>query len=321
MIAVAVAVAIALAAVGILGVVRLVDLDRATPRAAILVCGAALALRAALSVLIVLSAIVVVPSTAMFDAVTHWCLHTISPLARQHLPLNGHLVGDLSLLVPAAAVLVSVAWVALGLWRGVRRVDALVRRHGAGRGPENSLIIADESIMLAAVGVRRPRVLVSSGALIQMDDDELSAGFAHEHGHIAHRHGLLIPIAHGLAAVGRLIPGTSTLRDELEFHSERQADEFALRRHAPLSLASAICKAAIGARGVPAPALALGRGSLERRLEILLSRRTSPRHDRVAALLAGCLVTLTVAIGATGVATASAGVHDASPRPALKHCA
>lgn len=297
------------------------DLDRARPGTAVAVCMAALALRATLSIVVVVGMLVVVPSTTIFDTVTHWCWHTVLPLVRQHLPLNGHVLGDLSLVAPAAIIATSVVWVAIGIWRGARAMRGLMRRYGMGRGPGGALIITDSSVMLAAVGVRQPQILVTSGALVAMDDEELFAGIAHERGHIEHRHGLLIPIAHGLAALGRLVPGAARAREELEFHSERQADEFALRGHAPLSLASAICKAAAGSRKLPAPAFALGGGRLERRVDTVISRRVSIGHERAASLLACCLIALTVTIGASGTAAASADVRDPNPRPMLEHCA
>lgn len=300
---------------------RRLDLDRARPGTAVAVCLAALALRATLSVVVVVGMLVVVPSTTIFDTVTHWCWHTVLPLVRQHLPLNGHVLGDVSLIAPAAIVVMSVVWVAVGIWRGTRAVRALMRRYGVGRGPAGSMIITDSSVMLAAVGVRQPQILVTSGALVAMDDEELFAGIAHERGHIEHRHGLLIPVAYGLAALGRLVPGAGRTREELEFHSERQADEFALRGHAPLCLASAICKAATGSQKLPVPAFALGGGWLERRVATVISRRQSTGHERAAWWLTCCLIALSVTIGASGTAAASADIRDPSPRSMLEHCA
>jgi hypothetical protein len=53
-----------------------------------------------------------------------------------------------------------------------------------------------------------------------------------------------------VAGVARAIPGIRTGERELRFHIQRDADQYAVRTlHDPLSLASAICKAA-GAPGI-----------------------------------------------------------------------
>lgn len=181
--------------------------------------------------------------------------------------------------------MLSVGSGSYGLWRATRTVSRMLAAQTVGPGPDESVILGDRQVLLAVTGFRRPRIVVSAGALVDLDDAELAAGLAHERGHIAHHHRILLLAAEILAAVARFLPGTRHAQQELVFHLERDADQFALARaYAPSSLASSICKAAESAFAGAAPALALGGSSVVRRLEVLLvlpkgarTRRTRSR--------------------------------------------
>jgi len=224
-------------------------LNRSTPIAAALIWTVGLALRALLVIFAVLYAGFFVPGTEVFTKLTHWCWHTVVPILAAQLGLDGQYVGGAAAILPGLVAMVSLLSVAIGVARGTRAVRRLVARESLGPGPSNSVIVGGHEVMLAAAGLARPRVVVSAGALLELDDEELAAGLDHEHGHIARRHRFLLVFAELCRSVGRAVPGSKHAIDELGFHLERDADRWALRqRHHPYALASAICKAA-GAGG------------------------------------------------------------------------
>jgi Zn-dependent protease with chaperone function len=124
------------------------------------------------------------------------------------LGLDGHRVSDAATFVPGLVVAASLLSVGVGIARAARLVRWLVSRSTLGTGPADSLIVGGRDVMLAAAGLRRPRVLVSAGALIAFDDEELSAGLEHERGHIVHRHRYLLVFAQACHAVGRFTFGS-----------------------------------------------------------------------------------------------------------------
>lgn len=77
------------------------------------------------------------------------------------------------------------------------------------------MIVGGDAIALAVVGVLRPRVLISAGALLELSDDELDAALAHESAHIARRHRYVVLWAELCSAIARFIPGTGDCVEEL----------------------------------------------------------------------------------------------------------
>jgi len=294
-------------------------LERAAPGAAALLWLSALALRALVTVLAAAYALLVLPGTEAFSAVWHWCWHAVLPLLTTHFGLEGHAVGDAAALVPAAALLLSLGSVLLALSRAMRAARSLVAIARA--GPADSLIVPDGEVLVAAAGLRRPRVLVSAGALAVLDDEELAASLDHERGHIARHHRYALLAAELCRALARPIPGTSAAARELAFHLERDADRFAIaRRHAPAALATAICKAAQTQGRAPVPGLALSGSVVVRRVEQLLegpgrrSARTTHALRALVATMLGLVVVLAVALPATATETS----HHAPS--AVRHC-
>jgi beta-lactamase regulating signal transducer with metallopeptidase domain len=178
-------------------------------------------------------------------------------------------------------------------------------------------VIADRAPLLAAAGLRRPRIVVSAGALLSLDDAELAAALAHERGHIARGHRYVLFTARLAQSLARGLPGTRAAMRELVFELERDADHYALaRRHQPAVLASAICKAATAA--LQPPALSLGGSGVARRVKLLLADddATHPRLHVGLLLLAPMLSGLVLAGAIALPFVAHAGYHtrhDASP--------
>ena len=303
---------------------HLLRLDRVLPSTAIALWGSAVALRA-LSVLFGIAYLVFVfPATAAFNAVTHWCWHTIVPLLATHLGLDGHRLGDAAVVIASFAVAASVLSVGVGLVKAGRSVRRLLAHASVGVGPQQSVIVGGSGVLLAAAGITRPKVVVSAGALAVLDDEELAAGLDHERGHIARRHRFVLLLAELCRGIGRFLPGTRHAVAQLVFHIERDADHWALgRRHDHLALASAICKAAtLGTRSSPVLAT-LGGSAVRARLDQLMDGSA----DRAAALTSRSircaavgLVALTLTLAVVGSASTVAAARAADGAERLQHC-
>ncbi len=272
---------------------------RLSPGPAAAICLAALLLRALAAALLATFVLLYVPATPAFASVAGWCWHGIIPGLPVHVSLNGHPVGDAATLVPIAgltASLASAAWAVAAAARTARRVLA----HGAlARGPSGTLIVGGAEVMVAAAGISRPRIVLSAGALMSLDDEELAASVAHERGHVARSHRFILLLAQLARGTAWVVPGTTFLYRELVFQLERDADVYALaRRHDGLALASAICKAA-ESQSLPTLGLRLaGNDQIERRVRDLVDRPSGPdrRAPRGGPMIAGALLATVVAL-------------------------
>ena len=279
---------------------HLLQLERVTPIWAAVVWLATLALRALLAAVGAIFLFVHLPQTGLFDALTHWCLHQAVPLVATELGVSEHPVSHAAGLLPGAVLAGSLIWLAFGLTRSWVALTRTLRR-AVGEGPAGSTVIDNPGMLVAATGIGRGRIVVSDAALRVMDPEELEASLAHEAGHLRRRHRPMLLAAAVLAALGRVLPGTDAARRELNFHLERDADEYAVAQSCdPLALASAICKAATTP---PRGLVALGgRGHARLRLGYLMDeqpRRAGRRLEVGTRALAGLLVALVVAVAAS----------------------
>jgi hypothetical protein len=288
---------------------------------ALAVWASALALRALVSVFATLLVVLVLPHSRFLDALSHWCLKGELPLVGVRFELDGERLGDVATVIPTLVVGISLFAVLLGLVRAMRAVALLVSRQAVGTGPRDSVIVGGADVVLACTGFAHPRILVSAGALIGLEDDELAAGLAHEQGHIARRHRFLLLFAEVCRGLGRFLPGTNAACRALVFHLERDADRWALRqRHEPLALARAICKAksafAIG------PVYACLDGCcVPERIEQLVGEPAGhvPSSGPIRALAAG-MVILTLCLMAWAPSTAAAGLASLAMEHPARQC-
>jgi len=277
-----------------------IPLHRAAPMTGAAVWMLALLLRA----LIVVGATTLVfarlAHTDLLEAALNWCWHEVLPDIPGWLGFAEHPVAHAAVAVPVFAIAGAVfAHLLRGVqaWLGLRR-----RLVGAGAvGPQGAALLAEDDVVVAVTRFGRGRVVVSDGALEAMDEEELAAGMAHELAHLRRRHRPLLLLASLLSTIGGLLPGTTRAHRELCFQLERDADSWAVRRlHDPLSLASAICKAAgvLEPRGTAGLA---GRGPVTRRLAELTGERgvrstgVELTARALAAGLAGVVLALAVA--------------------------
>lgn len=296
-------------------------LDRVAPAVAATIWLSALALRALGVLFVGIFVALRLPTTGRLELVGHQCWHAVLPVLTTHLMLEGHSLADAAIAAPGFVLAVSVIGVVAGVARAARSVRRLLAAATLPGGPQGTLILRTGAVMVAAAGLARPRVVVSAGALTELDDEELDASLDHERGHIARRHRFVLLLAELLRTLGRWVPGTRAAHRELLFHLERDADAWALaRRHDPLALASAICKAAGVASDRPA-LTALGGACATRRVGELLDGPSPPARSRPAIGAATAMVALVLLLTAVIAPAALAGIDRAHPSVAApRHC-
>ena len=275
-------------------------LERVRPPAAVAVWLLALAVRAVTAVALAALALASLAGVPLVQAVLDWCWHAVLPDLPAALGFAEHPVTHAAVALPAGALVVSVTWLLARVLRGAVAKRRLLART-LGPGPDGSTVIEHDGVLLAVTALGRGRVLISSGALAELDDAELAAGLMHEQAHLRRGHRPIVGAAALLGAIARPLPGTRTAERELRFHVERDADHYAVRAlDDPLALASAICKAA-----TPAPRGAVaglsGHGRISRRLDELLEggQHRSAAADRGAWALSGALAVVFVALVAS----------------------
>jgi Zn-dependent protease with chaperone function len=142
----------------------------------------------------------------------------------------------------------------------------------------------------------RPLLVLSSGMVAELDDDQLAAVVAHERAHLReHHHLLLLPFVAWEAALP-VLPAAARAHAAVRELVEMRADDVALRLlpdGSRRTLAKAIVAAAGGSGGVPAGALAVTGSAVGARVVRLLEpARPLPAAARAAALCSAVLLLL-----------------------------
>jgi Zn-dependent protease with chaperone function len=145
-------------------------------------------------------------------------------------------------------------------------------------GHLDDVCVLDHPIpVVYCVPSRTRPIVVSSGALDQLEDKELQAVLSHERAHLRNRHHVLLIVVDALAAALAWLPTFRVARRHLPLLLEMTADEIAARRWGRETVAMALRKLAISPS--PAGGLAAG-GSTTSQLGQRLTRlETSPIAD------------------------------------------
>ncbi|MFJ2173068.1 M56 family metallopeptidase [Streptomyces sp. NPDC101062] len=223
--------------------------------------------------------------------------------------------------IAGKAAIVALAAVAVGCltaaWRH-RRVRRRAQEALAGLPGGELAVLADEAPYAYALpgpgpgraprtGAGAGRIVVSTGMLACLDDQERDALIAHERAHLAGRHHRFL-LTVRLAA--RANPLLRPLRAAVAYTSERWADEEAARVTGERTVvARAIGKAALVSRGTPAPTLAgfaaPSPGPVPRRVAALLGPAPTAVHWPSVRTAVG-LAVWAAAAGTVGSALSSA---------------
>ncbi|WP_280316571.1 M48 family metalloprotease [Nocardia wallacei] len=181
----------------------------------------------------------------------------------------------------------------------LRLTGRRVHRHDIG---DVVVLESDERAAYCVEGVPNV-VVVTSGAMAALADDELAAVLAHEHAHLRHRHPLLLTIMRGLATTFPRLRLCTVGAREVARLLEMCADDSAVRRHGRAPLLSGLL-ALSGA--APSGALAASGVDVLARAERLAMPRAGWHVQTRAGLLTG------IALGVSGpllfAATAASGI-------------
>lgn len=232
----------------------------------------------------------------------------------------------LALVLAVGFVLVGAIGAALGVrsgvrqWRSSRELAAIVARRGRppsarvsaaarAQGLGHVTVVDDDDLAYAyTLGVRDPRVVLTTGLVGALNDPQLAAVLAHECYHVANRDPLRIMLARAIAAATPLVPATPALLDRYRVARELEADRWAIRRCGRAALAGALL-ATIKHQGLAAAPVAGFRGAdgIDERLAQLEggAMPAPPSMPRLVMLLSAVGV-LALALGL--LATGSAGL-------------
>lgn len=167
-------------------------------------------------------------------------------------PFSADITGTL---VPA--ILLLALPVALTLALGAGLAHQMIRRSARSRdtagallhstrrqllhGHEVSLVDAEAPFALA-FPARHGGVVLSTGAVRALEDDELAAVLAHERAHLHQRHHLISAVVEAIAAYLRWVPLIRAAADALPHYLEIAADDQARREAGTPALVSALVK-------------------------------------------------------------------------------
>ena len=247
-------------------------------------------------------------------------VHGLAPWGHALLPagwalLSGRPAGDpvrgdhwvaLTLAGVLAAELVGVlllSWVRTARTRRRHRALLELVVEPSAAIPDTRLLEHPAPVAFCIPGAR-PLLVLSSGIVAELDDDQLAAVVAHERAHLKeHHHLLLLPFVAWQAALP-VLPAAERAHAAVRELVEMRADDVALASlpgsGARRALAQAIVAAAEGAGGggVPDGALAVtGSATAARVVRLLDPPRPLPPSARGAALLcAGLLLLLPTAL-------------------------
>jgi Zn-dependent protease with chaperone function len=203
-----------------------------------------------------------------------------------------------------AAIIAGLAAAALA-WRygrSVQRAQRETRAHAdvariTGRrlpGDDRAVVLDAAQPVAYCLSGRPATIVVSSGALALLDEQQLGAVLAHERAHLASRHHLLIALTRGLAAAFPAVPLFARGAEHVARLAEMCADDAAARRSGRGTLIAALLAMATGA-AVPAQALAASACAVAARLQRLAEQPAPGCRARYGLTLASVTVLMALA--------------------------
>lgn len=218
----------------------------------------------------------------------------------------------------ATATLWPAGWVTAELIAGHRERSrsrdalALVSRDDAALG---ATLVETEVAAAYCLPGRHGRIVLTTGAVSALHDDELAAVIAHERAHLRERHHLAVAMANGLARAFRGVPLFAASAAEVARLVELRADDAAARHTDQFSVAAALVTLA----GMRAPRTALAaadRGGAARVTRLLAPVIPVGIARPLAAVTGLTVVMLAPALLAAYPALAAAGA-DVCTIPAI----
>lgn len=218
----------------------------------------------------------------------------------------------------ALAVLVRATWcVTAALATAVRdraRHDDALSLVATPAFPGVVLLDHDEPAVYCLPG-RQRRIVVSSGALRLLDDEQLTAALAHERAHMDQRHDLVLAWSHGLSKAFPKLRLFSRAHEETVRLVELLADDTAARSVERLTLAEALLNLAGAA--TPAAALGAGGSTVAVRVRRLIAPHRPLGRARGALASTGAAVLLALPLIALAGPAVAGHLHYCPPGAAV----
>jgi Zn-dependent protease with chaperone function len=205
-----------------------------------------------------------------------------------------------------AALLGGIALILLG-WRygrSLRRASIRTRAHAEAaritghpvEGRNTAFVLDVKQPAVYCVPGRPPTIVLTTGALMVLDPQQLTAVLAHERAHLAGRHHLLLAVTRSLAGLAPGVPLFARGTSEVARLAEMRADDVAARRGGRRTLLAALLAMGAGAAAAATPAgwLAAAGGIVATRVQ-RLAEPPSPARWMCYGL---ALTALTLAIAA-----------------------
>jgi beta-lactamase regulating signal transducer with metallopeptidase domain len=232
------------------------------------------------------------PLPTTVDQILCACGDTVTAHYTTPLGLANTGIGALTIILLAVRAVHRAVPAAAALRRDRERHRTTLRLLASHDPTLDAYIVRDRCPTAYCVPGRRGPVVVTTGALDALDDDELHAVLAHERAHLREHHGLLVTINQLLHHMFGLVPAIRVSSQQVPALVELAADDTATRRHDPLQLASALVTLAAHEPGHQ-PRLAAARLAVEARFARLLSH---PARHRTPKIVLAVVVLATLAI-------------------------
>jgi Zn-dependent protease with chaperone function len=171
-----------------------------------------------------------------------------------------------------------------------RRLLNLVARRST-KYPGTDLIEDARPVAYCLPG-RRPRIVISRGALRLLSAAQAHAVIEHERGHAHERHGLVMLPMVGLQRLFAWVPYARLAPLEIAILLEMSADDYSARRNDPVRLAAALVRMATSGH-VPACALGAAGHATSRRVSRLLAESRTSKRTAMASVLLACAIVST----------------------------
>jgi Zn-dependent protease with chaperone function len=143
---------------------------------------------------------------------------------------------------------------------------------------------------------RRPRIVISEGALRLLSRTQAHAVIEHERGHAHEHHGLVMLPMWGLRKIFAWVPYARLAPIEMGSLLEMSADDYSAKRSDPVELATALVQMATSGY-VPSCALGAAGHGIPRRVDRLLgASRNSKRIAIASGVLAAIVVSTPLAV-------------------------
>lgn len=175
-------------------------------------------------------------------------------------------------LAPAALAAALVRELLAARRRRARHGEVL-RLVGSRRPDLRATVLRHDTPAVYCLPGRAPQIVVSTGALAVLTEQQLAAVLEHERAHIAGRHHLLVAAAAAFGKTFRGLPLAGLVRTEVPLLLEMAADDRALRRCSRDALATALF--AVAAGQAPHQAFAAGGPSAVLRMRRILTPQTT----------------------------------------------